>query len=386
MTQGVPKTNGVREHGVVPATFSVVDSSGGEQLRQTVHFNPASLQYSLSNTLDQGQGGTSTQYVSKTTASLTMDLVFDTTHTGQDVRVATEKMQGLLKAEGPPGRQVPPRVKFAWGTYSFTGMVEQYKETIEFFSAEGVPLRTGINLTLKSEDVEALFTPGSYPTPAADRNAPASQVALAPAATPPAPGQPPAPGGAAGLANALGDPRAARGIAAANGEDSLRFSSGAALAVGGGVQLQAAAAFSVGASAGFGIGGGAGLGLGGSAGAGLGLSAGAGLSVGGGLSAGAGLSVGAGLGAGASAGVGLSAGASASAGFGGLRSGAGASFSMPSASAVLALGSAPVAAAGAQFSLGGRAQAAAGASFLADVGAAGASGEARAGARLTFER
>ena len=103
----------------------------------TVHFNPASLQYTVSNTLkDEGSGAKKKQYVSQTTAKLTMDLVFDTTDTGEDVRETTDKMAKLLKPHGPSGKQVPPLVEFGWGVYRFTGMVEQYKETLDFFARE----------------------------------------------------------------------------------------------------------------------------------------------------------------------------------------------------------------------------------------------------------
>ena len=47
-----------------------------------MHFNPASLQYTVSNK-EEGQGAKKKQYVSETSAKLTMDLVFDTTDTGR---------------------------------------------------------------------------------------------------------------------------------------------------------------------------------------------------------------------------------------------------------------------------------------------------------------
>jgi hypothetical protein len=46
----------------------------------------------------------------------------------------------------------------------------------------------------------------------------------------------------------MGDPRAARGIASANGSASLRFGGSVSLAVGGGVSLGAAAGFSASAT------------------------------------------------------------------------------------------------------------------------------------------
>lgn len=326
-----------------PASFETLT---GEKLTVPVHFNPASLQYTVANTLkEEGKGAKKKQYVSQTTAKLTMDLVFDTTDSGEDVRVTTNKMAKLLQpVAAGGGKNVPPTVRFSWGAYAFTGMVEQYKETIDFFAAGGIPLRAAINLTLSSQDV--VFDSGTANPASVDTDLAAEPVV--------APGSDDAagPGGAQGVANAAGDPRAARAIAAANGADSLRFGAGASLAVGAsvGVGFAAGASASVGFSAGIGASagasfsaaagagmsasaglsagaganllppaafasGGGGLSLGAGAGAGLSLSAGGGLSVGAGASAG----FGAGLSVGASAGAGLSAGAGASAGFSELR-------------------------------------------------------------------
>ncbi|HEU4926609.1 MAG TPA: hypothetical protein VFT24_06155 [Vicinamibacterales bacterium] len=302
------------------ARFKTVKAA--EPIEVSVHFNPASLQYTVSNTLkDQGSGSKKKQYVSQTTAKLTMDLVFDTTATGVDVRETTDKMAKLLKPHGPSGKQVPPVVEFGWGVYRFTGMVEQYKETLDFFAASGVPLRSSVNLTLSSQDV--IFESNKNPNASVDGN-----LIPEPVSVPTSPG--PA-GGPAGLANSLGDPRAARAIAAANGSASLRFSAGAELAVGvgAGVSLSAAAAFSTGASAGFG----------------LGISGGAGLGISGGVGAGV------------------------SADFSGLRASASTEVSMPDPGTALTLTADAGAGGGTQFGLGGRAQSTGSASLSADVGA-----------------
>jgi hypothetical protein len=148
-----------------------------------------------------------------------MDLVFDTTPTGQDVRETTEKLAKMLKPHGPSGKQVPPLVEFGWGVYRFTGIIEQYKETLDFFAAAGVPLRATVNLTLSS--LKLVFTRGQSGATVDEGLTPD------PVVVPTSPGPS---GGPAGVASSLGDPRAARAIAAANGAASLRFSGGAELA------------------------------------------------------------------------------------------------------------------------------------------------------------
>jgi hypothetical protein len=77
-----------------------------------------------------------------------MDLIFDTTPTGEDVRISTEKVARFME---PDENKIPPIVQFEWGTYTFQGMMESYRETIDFFAANGVPLRASINLTLLSK-------------------------------------------------------------------------------------------------------------------------------------------------------------------------------------------------------------------------------------------
>jgi len=240
-----------------------------------VHFNPASLQYTIANTPGaQGKNANSVQFVSQTTATLTMDLVFDTTMTGEDVREATDKMAKLLRPYQDGDGKVPPSVEFSWGSYAFTGIVTQYRETLDFFSAGGVPLRSSINITLSSNAV--VFDSSRNPNASVDGAGGSEPLVISGSL------------GASAVASALGDPRAARAIASASGAASLRFSVGASLAVASSVSLSPPAAFAagggIGFSAGIGIGAGAGIGIAATAGAAFsGLRAGASTSAGGGV-------------------------------------------------------------------------------------------------------
>ena len=383
--------------GVWLAAFKTTD--GEPAANFPVHFNPASLQYTVSNK-EQGQGAKKKQHVSETSAQLSMDLVFDTTDTGRDVRVDTGEIVKLLSPDAK-AKKAPRMVEFSWGTYSFTGVIEQYKETLDFFSADGVPLRASVSLTLSSK--ELTFADPDRAGASVDGDVTPDTVDVAE----PAGGGPQ--NSPASIANALGAPRAARAIAAANGAASLRFgveggltvsagagvsasagvglglgagigasagasaslhagvSAGAAASISGGVTLMPAAAFSVGASAGAGIGIGAGGGFGISAGGGIGVSAGAGAGLGFGVSAGGGIGVSAG-------------GAVAGGAFGGLRTGAAVSVAIPSPRPLIETASGVSVGAGVQFGPGGRALSApSGASLSVDVGA-----NAELSGRLTF--
>jgi hypothetical protein len=340
---------------VALATIGVV-TGGGDQVPEPipVHFNPVSLQLQVSNELKDTGNAQRTQYIAKTTTKLTMDLIFDTTATGEDVMLTTRKLQAFLAPQSPPG-QTPPResppplVLFDWGTLRFKGIAESYKETIDFFSANGVPLRSSINLTLSRQD--AVF---DQPSDNAPENAGGVDTDLfdAPADS------------ASGLANNASVPSAARAVAAANGQESLRFGAGAALTVGASIELKPPSAF-VSAGAGLSLGAGAGIGVGG--GGGIGIGAGAGIGIG----------AGAGIGVGVSASAGISGLASLSAtegAFAGLRvtsSGPSPARINPSR-LVPKIGSTTFSTdAGATFQVGGKASLSGSASLRADVGATG---------------
>ena len=314
---------------ITSATFKVLDGAGAGGTPFDVQFNPASLEYTVSNDFDDRNGNNGArQFVKKNSAKLTMTLAFDTTDVGTSVRDVTANLAALLQPTMDGSKKVAPKVEFGWGTYSFKGVAEQFKETIDFFSADGVPLRSSVALTLSQQTAE--FQSNKSPAPAVDRSAQPDPVSAPAGASP------------ADLSNALGDPRAARAIASANGASSLRFGGDVAFGVGGDVTLSAAAAFSVGASANVGLGASAGIGIG------IGASAGVGASVG--------------------IGAGLSVGATAGASFGGLR------VALPTvgvnvADARAALLPAPRLAGAASFGAGGRATVQAGASLAADVGA-----------------
>jgi hypothetical protein len=233
----------------------------------------------------------------------------------------TDRIARFMEPEAET--RVPPVVEFQWGTYRFKGMFESYKETIDFFAASGVPLRASVNVTMARQD--AVFASDTAPDEPEPVDVP---LALGDDAT--------------SAASRGGNPSAGRGLAAANGLESMRFAAGASLTVGASVSLGPPVAFSPGGGAG----------------------------IGGGIALGAGVSLGGGVAAGASFGGSASAGVSASAGaFAGLRA---PSPPRPPALNVARL-RAPVPPpagtdAGAGFDITGRARLAGSSSFTADVG------------------
>jgi hypothetical protein len=265
------------------ATFKNV-TTNGEPIE--VHFNPVSLQLSLSNTIDSSSQQNQAQYVSKSSTKLTMDLVFDTTITGTDVRRDTGQIAAFMDPQGPDqAHRAPPTVLFEWGMFKFQGIVETYRETVDFFSHEGVPLRASVNLTIAAQTI--VFNRDKPPKKDAAVNVPAPR------------------GNASQVAGAAGNPEAGRALAAANGLASMRFSTGP-LTVDASVKLGAPVAF---ASGGVGLQAGAGFGISG------GVQAGGGFGISGGVQAGAGFGISGGATLGVSAAIaGPAFGGSASAG------------------------------------------------------------------------
>jgi hypothetical protein len=134
-----------------------------------VQFNPVSLKVTLSNTLKENERSGSSraaQFVDKSSSSLAVELLFDTTYInadegeshndieqGSDVRNQTKKIaeRFVQPVEAGEEMEAPKRCLFQWGSFEFVGMVENYEETLDYFSKEGRPLRAKVVLKLKED-------------------------------------------------------------------------------------------------------------------------------------------------------------------------------------------------------------------------------------------
>ena len=130
---------------------------------------------------------------------------------------------------------------FRWGAYSFDGIIESYKEKIDFFSSGGVPLRATVSLTLSRQD--RVFDAGEKNPNAGlggalAANADAVETRLG------------AGDSVEKLAGRAGDPAAAPALAAANGLESLRVPGASALRLPAGVSLAPPVPFAPGSGSG----------------------------------------------------------------------------------------------------------------------------------------
>jgi hypothetical protein len=238
---------------------------GGKNLE--VHFNPQSLKLTYANENKGGDqpGGNAKQFVGSGTSKLAVDLLFDTTDTGQDVRKITADVAYFIQAKkqaDQKNKRVPPGISFQWGSFIFRGVMDSLSETLDYFSEEGVPLRATLSLGVSRQDIEFLFGEAS-----AYQGGPAGSGAGTPATSPLSAAQPG--DSVQEMAGRSGKSSDWKAIAAANNiDDPLRLSAGALLNlnVSAGAGAGAGISASVTASASFT----AGAGGGGSAGAGAG--------------------------------------------------------------------------------------------------------------------
>lgn len=242
----------------------------------TVQFNPTTLKVALSNTLKQNERSASsraTQYVDKSSSTLTVELIFDTTVSGDDVRDETRRINQrfmVLDAGGGDEQKAPKRCRFQWGAFAFVGIMGSFDETLDFFSPEGQPLRSTVAIKLSEDRYQHL----SQPVSAAQRETPTLTTTGNSADDGEGGGedaQQQTPVNQA-QSDAGGDPRDWRRTALFNGVESPRLPGGAVLSVPRvGARGDAGAGFRFGASASLGTGIGGAF----SAGAGGGVSAGA---------------------------------------------------------------------------------------------------------------
>ena len=240
-----------------------------------VQFNPTTLKVTMSNTLKENQrsgNSRASQFVDKSSSSLTVELIFDTTcvaaqspapggqgedqeDSGQqlpDVRNLTKQIADrFLKPKGSGQRlRAPDRCLFQWGAFEFVGIVESYEETLDFFAPEGCPLRATVSLKLsedryqfRQQDADRVSreTPTLSPTgnPTTGGGTPAGAPPPGPASQDTDPVVPPGSGA---------DQRGWRDTALYNGVESPRLPSAPVLAV-----PKISAGASVGMSAGIGV-------------------------------------------------------------------------------------------------------------------------------------
>lgn len=160
-----------------------------------VQFNPESLKVSFANQLVQKQGtsdqggGATQQFVGAGTTKLALQLWFDATATPpegesrvDDVRRLTQKVAFYITPKKQGDQYVPPAVRFLWGSFQFDGLMDSMDETLEFFSAQGKPLRGSVAIALSQQKITKFpLGAGSGGVPGGPRTPGTNPLAQAPA-------------------------------------------------------------------------------------------------------------------------------------------------------------------------------------------------------------
>lgn len=195
-----------------------------------VQFNPESLKVSFANQVatpsgsgDQN-GSPARLFVGAGTTKLAAQLWFDVSgekgkgdEQVDDVRQLTKRIAFFITPtpdDDDPKKMVPPAVRFVWGTFQFDGIMESLEESLEFFSAEGKPLRASVSFTLSHQKITFVIrNPDPPGAGAAAGGAPPGTRPLTAA---------PAGATVQGLAADKGKGNGWQGIAAANGVENPR--------------------------------------------------------------------------------------------------------------------------------------------------------------------
>jgi LysM repeat protein len=130
----------------------------------TVDFDPASLQLRYAVTAPNAGQQTQSSGVQRNkapaqrttaTTTLSMTLVFDSTANGTSVQLKTDELVKLTNTAPATSTSKPPAARvmqFAWGSFAFYGSVTSMSQTLEYFSAQGTPLRATVELSLQQVD------------------------------------------------------------------------------------------------------------------------------------------------------------------------------------------------------------------------------------------
>lgn len=132
---------------------TITDTVSGS--RVTVLFNPEEYTVNRDTTFAQlpvpGLSAPVVQFVHGNAQTLEMELLVDSYEgssqapAGSDVRELTQKVVGLMDIA--PSLHAPPPVIFAWGSLTFTCVLQRCVQQFILFRPDGVPVRARLQVT-----------------------------------------------------------------------------------------------------------------------------------------------------------------------------------------------------------------------------------------------
>ncbi|HXF62689.1 MAG TPA: hypothetical protein VNK95_13790 [Caldilineaceae bacterium] len=128
-----------------------------------VQFNPETISFSKGNEYTHkteiGGDVPKVLFSGGKAGSITLDLIFDSTDTGNDVRERYKTLLELARTQPPPDQDKnsqPAHVKLIWGNFydgspdkSYIAVIEEITQSFSFFKEDGTPLRANVSVTLR---------------------------------------------------------------------------------------------------------------------------------------------------------------------------------------------------------------------------------------------
>lgn len=130
----------------------IVDRGAKKEEKIEVLFNPSEYNLQSGNKFSwqtiPGLSNPVGQFITGEATTLTMELFFDTSEKGTDVRKFTKKVSSLLDVD--KDLHAPPICRFVWGSMDFKGVLEKVGQKFTMFISSGIPVRATLNVTFHS--------------------------------------------------------------------------------------------------------------------------------------------------------------------------------------------------------------------------------------------
>lgn len=136
------------------------------------HFNPKDFtlirKVKWNESVNIGGDAAEVAFAGGEAQDLTIPFLFDTTSTGEDVRISYAGLLAMteISPSGLPligsGKSEPPRCQFIWGKFlSFTAVISQIEQNFKLFDPYGTPLRAEVKVSFTQVHTK---TKGQNPT------------------------------------------------------------------------------------------------------------------------------------------------------------------------------------------------------------------------------
>jgi nucleoid-associated protein YgaU len=152
---------GVAKLEIIPLKKNITETDTSWSLdndaKVTCQFNPESLSMSKSNQwafrTDIGDDTPETVFGGGNSGSMSLELLFDSTHTGDDVRqqyVKLLKVTMVKPSDNNDGKGEPRQVVVQWGSFvSYVAVIESLSQNFTLFKEDGTPLRAQLSVSLR---------------------------------------------------------------------------------------------------------------------------------------------------------------------------------------------------------------------------------------------